>query len=147
MLITRRVVKRTFAKVIRQAKKLKKINVAYNNVTTPITFCEISFEDVPDCIPNHRFILGLLYSMPQFNALSSCYDTFSIDKDMLESITSVLLSSRKFMSFSSKNKLLYICKGLCLLYKMIIYNTNLHAYHNAAWVCLDYLNFVVSCLD
>lgn len=147
MVLTPHMLKRTCAAVMQKAKKLKGVNGIYNNVTTPITLVELSFDDVPDMIPYHKVIQDTFTNVPQFIGVVSCYDAFAIDKDMIESIVSVSLNLRKFVKLSDKNKVLFICKTLCLVYKTIIYNTNLHAYHNAALVCLDYLNFVISCIE
>lgn len=147
MVVTPHMLRRTCANVLRKTRKLKQLNIAFNNVTTPINFCELSFEDIPDYVPYHRLIMNVLNKVPNLNVIGSCYDTFAIDKDMIENIMCVLLNTRKFAKLSDKNKLLTMCKIVCLIYKLLVYNTNLHTNHTDAVVGLDYINFVFSCID
>jgi hypothetical protein len=97
MVITGHTLKRTCAAVMQKTKKLKGVNGIYNNVTTPITLIELSFDDIPDIIPYHKVIQDAVNKAPPFIGIISCYDAFAIDKDMIESIVSVSLILRKFV--------------------------------------------------
>lgn len=125
-------------------RSVRMVDHAYNIVTTPITFCELSFDDIPDQIPCRDMVTCLASNIPNFSNVCTVYDNVSIDKDIVESIVSLWKQSSNISCMSDKEKILYVLKCLSLLYKTLIVHSPLHEEHTLILNILDYLNFMVS---
>ena len=126
-------------------RNIRRLDNAYNFVTTPITFCEISLDDVSDKIPCKDMITCCVANIPNFETVHTVYDTLSVNKDILESIVALCKQSKKIKDMNDKNKVIYVLKCLSLLYKTIIANSSFHEEHSTILNILDYLNFLISC--
>lgn len=137
--------KRMLARCRRSARR---IDHAYNVVSTPITFCELSFEDIPEQIPDRDMLNGILNTactVPNLQTVYALYDNLSVDKDIAESAVNLYMQLTKFDRMEEKQKVLYLLKWISLIYKTIIVHSPVHEHHTIIINVLDYLNFVVSC--
>ncbi len=123
----------------------RRIDHVYNVLTTPITFCELSFDDIPEVIPYREVVVSLLTCDTTLNNVCSVYDMFSVEKDIVESLVSVYKQSCRFHKLSDKEKLLLLLKFMSLLYKTIVVHSPVHEHHTIVLNLMDYLNFVISC--
>jgi hypothetical protein len=129
-------------------RNIKRVDNTYNVVTTPITLCEISFDDIPDQIPGRDMFTSAFSTMcriPNFQNIYCVYDNLSVDKDIVESVVSLYRQALKFRVMNDKEKLLYILKFLSFVYKTAIVHSPAHEHHTVVLNMLDYLNFVISC--
>lgn len=123
----------------------KKIDHVYNTLTTPITFCELSFDDVPEVTPCRDMVVSVMTCVPNINYVCSVYDTLSIEKDIVESFVSVYKQGCRFDKLSDKEKLMLLLKFMSLFYKTIVVHSPVHEHHTIVLNLMDYLNFVISC--
>ncbi len=63
-------------------RNVKRVDHAFNVVTTPITFCELSFDDLPDQIPYRDVVSSMM---------SYALDTFQIFRMYPMHMTAFLL--------------------------------------------------------
>jgi hypothetical protein len=126
-------------------RNVKKVDHAFNVVTTPITFWELSFDDLSDQIPYRDAVTSIMSYIPNFQNVSNAYDSISIDKDIVESVVSLSRQAYQFKCMKDKERMLFILKCLSLFYKTIIVHLPMHEEHNIILNFLDYLNFVISC--
>lgn len=127
---------------------IKRVDHTYNVVTTPITFCEISFDDIPDQIPCREVVTCTFSTMcrnSNIQNVCNLYDNLSVDKDIVESIISLYKQVSLFDVMNDKEKLLYVLKCMSFVYKTVIVHSPLHEHHSIFLNVLDYLNFVISC--
>lgn len=124
---------------------VKRVDHAFNIVTTPITFCELSFDDIPDQIPCRDAVSYMMSCIPNFPNICNVYDNLSMDKDILESVVHLSKQAYQFQSMKDKERLLYVLKCVSLFYKTIVIHSPMHEEHNIILNFLDYLNFVISC--
>jgi hypothetical protein len=129
-------------------RNIKRIDHTYNVVTTPITLCEISFDDIPDNIPCKDMFTCTFSNMcrvPNFQNVCYVYDNLSVDKDIGESVVSLYRQATAFHVMNDKEKVLYVLKCMSFVYKTVIVHSPAHDHHNIVFNVLDYLNFVISC--
>jgi hypothetical protein len=131
-------------------KKARDLDKVYNMVTNPITFYEITSDDIPNIIPYQDIINKLTDSIPSFNNMSIFYDTFSIDKDLVESIVSLYIKLKQVDTMDTKQKSLLVIKISSILYKIagcLLLCLGIPKSHENLSYVFDYLNFILSTLD
>lgn len=130
--------------LVRCRRNVKRVEHTYNVVTTPITFLEISFDDIPE-IPCKDVMTSVITYIPNYQNVCNLYDTLSVDKDVVESMICLYKHALRFQHMKNKDKLLYILKCMSLIYKTIIVHSPMHQEHTVILNFLDYMNFVISC--
>ena len=126
-------------------RNVKRVDHAYNVLSTPITFCELSLDDIPDQIPCRDAMTYIVSCIPNFQNVCNVYDNLSVDKDIVESVVSLSKQAYRFQCMKDKERMLYLLKCLSLFYKTIVIHSPMHEEHNIILNFLDYLNFVISC--
>lgn len=137
--------KLTVKKTLFIVKQIKNVDRTYNTITNPITFCELTTDDLSNIIPLEP-IKSMTNNIPFFQSVSSVYDNFAVDKDIAETIVTIIMRLNKFHDMDHKQKLLLVVKTYIFLYKLtwiILACLGMPKTHESITNFLDYMNFVL----
>lgn len=141
-----RLTKPVSKKIIQNIKKMRKLEKAYNQIVNPITLCEISWDDLGDCLPCKQFVSHFMKTTP-CGEVCEFYDTVTSDKDIIESCVSFYLKCCKIERLDDKQKSLLMVKVCCFTYKVywiVMACCGIHKTHESIVCILDYVNFIFS---
>jgi hypothetical protein len=135
----------TGQRVVSTVRKLRDFDKVYNSFVNPISFCEISWDDLGDNLPCDKALSFLTKSTPCRN-ICELYDTFTCDKDIVECLVSLLLQFNRIEKMDIKQKSMLVMKAYCLAYKLYwiaMACCGIPKSHEAMVCILDFLNFVL----
>ena len=76
--------------IVSTAKNLRKFDKVYNDFVNPISFCEMSCDDLGEMLPFQEVISHIAKLTPCHD-VCELYDTFTTDKDIVECCVSMYL--------------------------------------------------------
>lgn len=144
-----KVVGKTRAKhAILVAKKVKKVNTVYDNVSTPVYFMEVTNEHFPQYIPFKQIITLALTASPNIQALYEIYDSMSTSKDVCEGIAFVAIKGSRISSeVCVKTRIVFAIKVYLLIYRLawiILTGFGVHKSCVSFTQLIDYINMFMN---
>ena len=143
---------RTMKKVA--AKKVKyvirtfhNVDKVYNSIVDPITFCEITWDDMPDIFSCEKVVTNTAKSIPYLSDICELYDKFTVDKDIAETFVSICLKLQKFSEMDTKHRSMFVIKAYILAYKLTFIAMaccGVPKTHDCMVCTLDYVNFILN---
>lgn len=146
-----RTMKKTAAKkVISVIRTFRNVDQVYNSIVNPITFCEITWDDLSDVLPCEKALTNMIKSMPYLGDFGQLYDTFTVDKDLVETFVSICVKLNKFEHMDAKQRSLFAIKASTFAYKLmfiIMACCGVPKTHEHMMCILDYVNFILSSIS
>jgi hypothetical protein len=140
--------KKTIAKKTTSViRTFRNVDNVYNTIVNPITFCEITWEDLSDILPFEKALTNMAKSVPYLQDIGELYDTFTIDKDIAETIVSISLKIQHIGDMDGKQRSMLAIKAYTLAYKLtfiVMACCGVPKTHEHMLCILDYVNFILS---
>jgi hypothetical protein len=132
--------------IVSTVRNLRNFDKVYNTVVNPISFCEITWDDLGDMLPVDE-VMSHIAKLTPCRDICELYDTFTSDKDIVECFVSMYLKVCKFEKMDTKQKSMLVMKGYCLAYKLYwiaLACCGVPKAHETFVCFLDYFNFIIS---
>lgn len=134
-------------KVISVIRTFRSLDKVYNSIVDPITFCEITWDDMSDIIPCEKVVSNATKSVPYLGDICELYDKLTVDKDIAETFVSICLKLKQFEGLDVKQRSMFVIKAYILVYKLIFIAMaccGVPKTHDYIVCILDYVNFILS---